>query len=441
MKAIVVGAGISGASAAFLLKKLNYDVLVIEKLRIGGKAYSVAQNGYVIETGPNGFLENKKEILNLVYESGFEKELIEANKESQRRFIYSKNKLWELKNNPISLLFNGFFSIGGILSFLEEPFVRPLLEDETVEDFVLRRFSKEMLNKLIGPMVCGVFAGDPSRMSMESNFPRIKEVEKEHGSLIRGLIDLMIKRKARASSAKGSLSANLLSFKNGVLSFIEHLLNGVDVVFDEIGEITKNEKFYLKGKTANYSADIIVFAIPSYALTKVFWDADREFAKAVSSVEYAPMSVLAFGFNKEGLPDIVNSFGYLFNLEEIEDIIGVLFDSSIFKGRAYKDKMLIRCMVGGALRKNSPFKSNLFEIGIKELQRSASIFLPPEFFYKLVHPKAIPQYSLGHKNVLNSVKDFEDKNKGLFITGNAFWGISLNDCVKASYDLIERVGG
>ncbi|WP_025270224.1 protoporphyrinogen oxidase [Hippea sp. KM1] len=442
MKAAVIGSGISGASAAYLIKKkLKCDVFVIEKQSIGGKAYSVERDGYLIETGPNGFLENKKEILSLVYESGFESELIKANSDSKRRFIYSNGRLWELKDNPLSLLFSGFFSLGGLYAFFREPFVRPFFEDETVEEFVLRRFSKEMLDKLIGPMVCGVFAGDPSYMSMESNFPRIKEIERRYGSLIKGLMSLMAEKKAKASSAKGSFSADLLSFKKGILSFVRHLLDGVDVVFDKIGEISKGDRFHLKGLKDSYSADIVVFAIPAYAIADVLSGYDPDVSRAVSSIEYAPMAVLSFGFDRKWLGSVVDSFGYLFDLNEIEDIIGVLFDSTIFQHRAKEDKLLVRCMVGGALRKDSPFKSNLFQIGIKELQRSASIFRPPEFFYKVVHPKAIPQYSLNHKDVLNTIKDFENRNRGLFITGNAFWGISLNDCVKASYNLIERIGG
>jgi len=443
MKVAVVGGGISGVSVAYLLKKYTpHDIVLIEKDRIGGKASSEKKAGYLIETGPNGFLSNKEEIKKLITESGFDDEIIESKDESNRKFIFSNGKLWKIPKNPAKMLFGGFLSPRAKLTILKEPFVKPVIDDETVESFVKRRLGEEFLDKIIGPMVCGVFAGDPKVMSMESNFPRIKEIERKYGSLVKGLIKMMRERRAKPDSVGGSFSSKLLSFKNGVGSFIGHLSKNIDTIKDEILSIeSEGKKYRLDGRINSYTADLVVFSLPAYSLKQVVENYDREFASSLINIPYAPMAVLALGFESSKLPDVKNSFGYLFDLNEIEDAIGVLFDSSIFEHRAKEGKTLIRVMIGGQLAKESPFKNNLVEIGLKELRRSASIHHPFEFAYKKVHRMAIPVYTLKHRNVLEAVLDFENRHKGIFITGNAFYGISLNDCVKAAYQMLEKIKG
>ncbi len=441
MKIAVVGGGISGVSTAYLLKKhTKHDIVLIEKEKIGGKALSEKRDGYLIETGPNGFLSNKEEIKKLITESGFDSEVIESRDESNRKFIFSNGRLWEIPKNPAKIMFNGFLSSKAKLKILKEPFIKPVFRDETVEGFVKRRLGQEFLDKIIGPMVCGVFAGDPKIMSMESNFPRIKEIERRYGSLIKGLIGMMKEKRADANSISGGFSSKLLSFKNGVVSFIKHLSKSIEIVKDEVLSIeTINGKQRLFGRLNHYTADILIFSLPAYSLKKIIENYDREFAVHLNNIPYAPLAVLALGFESSKLPEVTNSFGYLFDLNEIEDTIGVLFDSSIFGGRAKEGKTLIRIMVGGQLAKESPFKSNLITIAMKELNRSANIHYPFEFAYKKVHHRAIPIYTLNHKKVKEALLEFERKHRGIFITGNAFFGISLNDCVKTAYNTLEKI--
>ena len=441
MRVIVVGGGISGVSAAYLIKKhTQYEVLLIEKDALGGKAQSIHKDNYLIETGPNGFLENKPDILRLISESNFDSEIIESNDYARRRFIFSGGNLIELSSNPLKLLTGKLLSRKAIINILKEPFIKPIFEDETVENFIRRRLGDEFLNKVIGPMVCGIFAGDPAIMSMESNFKRIKEIEREHGSLIKGLINLMKNRKAKASSASGGFDSKLLSFRNGINSFISHLSKDLTKITDTIITIKKEPKGYtLFGKNSEYKADIVIFATESYSLANILKELNPDLSNLLNQIPYAPMAVVALGFDRKKLPEIVNSFGYLFALNEIKDVIGVLFDSSVFPFRSAEDKFLIRLMIGGALAQESPFKKNLFQIATEELNRSAKIFAPFEFSYKVIHKKAIPIYTMQHKEIVKAISEFELKQKGIFITGNAFYGISLNDCVKSAYNTLEKI--
>ena len=442
-KAIVVGGGVSGISTAYLIKKYtDFSVSVIEKERLGGKAVTVKTNGYLIETGPNGFLSNKGEIKKLIEESNFESEVIQSNGNANRKFIFSSGKLWEVPSNPAKLLLSSFLSTKAKLNILKEPFVKPYLNDETVESFVKRRLGEEFLNKVIGPMVCGVFAGDPKIMSMESNFQRIKEIERKYGSLIKGLVSLMINKKTNASATSGGFSSKLMSFESGISSFLNHLSKEIEIIKDTVVDLRQERSGYtLIGEKSLYKAEIVVFAVPSYALQEIFKNYDYELSKILNQIPYAPMSVVALGYENKGLPDTINSFGYLFELREIRDTIGVLFDSSIFDFRAEKNRVLVRLMVGGQLAKEAPFKQNIIESAVKELQRSASIFKPFEFSFIKKHKKAIPIYTMEHKNVLEAIKEFELKNGGVFITGNAFYGVGLNDCVKAAYETLDKIKG
>ncbi len=442
MKIAVVGGGISGISIAALLKKhTDYDVVLIEKSKnIGGKASSIKENGYLIEKGPNGFLDNKLEIKQLIEEFGFENNVIESNDASRRRFIYSNAKLYELPSNPTKLLLGDFFSTKAKLRIFKEPFIKPNFEDETLEHFVIRRLGKEMLDKVIGPMACGVYAGNPKNMSMDATFKRIKEIERQYGSLIKGLVKLMKQKKATASSTAGSFSAKLMSFKDGVGSFIEHLSKGINTIHDEVLSLEKsNNRYTLILKNETICADSVIFAIPSYALSSIIKNIDEEFSEKLREIGYAPLNVVSLGFDKKDMPNVTNSFGYLFNLNDIEDTIGVLFDSSIFNFRADKDKLLVRLMIGGAMKQESAKKKNIIEIAIKELQRSAKIYQPFNFSHIEKHQKAIPQYGLNHKQILKEKDDFEANHKGIFITGNAFNGVSLNDCVKSSYEVLSKI--
>ena len=442
MKIVVVGGGISGVSAAYLLRKhTKYDVVLVEKEKqTGGKAATFKEEGYTIETGPNGFLDNKEEIKRLINDSGFDDNVIESKDESRSRYIFSNGRLYQLPENPIKLFFSDFFSLKGLLEIFKEPFIEQYMQDETLEQFVKRRLGKEMLDKLIGPMACGVYAGNPKYMSMDATFKKIKDIERQYGSLIKGLILMMKQKKAKASSASGPFSAKLMSFKNGVGSFVNHLAGNINRMEGEVVNIAKQEKEYrIDTKRDSIYADYVVFATPAYALSKITEKLDNEFSQILNMLEYAPLSVVSLGFDKKNMPEIVNSFGYLFNLNDIKDTIGVLFDSSIFDFRAPEDKVLVRVMIGGAIKKQSAFKNKIYGTAVQELQRSASIFNAFEYSHLKRHTFAIPQYGLNHKEIIDSIKEFERRNRGIFITGNAFYGVSLNDCVAASYELISKV--
>jgi len=441
MKAIVIGAGISGLSCAYLLQKEGFEVTVLEKENYsGGKIRTIKENDYLVEAGPNGFLYNEN-TMKFIEQTGFSHNLIEAKQSSNRKFIYD-GRLYEVPQKQQKLLFDDFLSIKSKLSLLKEPFVKPNPDDETVAEFVIRRLGKEFLDKLIGPMSLGIYAANPYTMSITSNFKRIKEIELRYGSLIKGLVKLMSQKKATASSASGQFSKQLYSFKDGMQSFTDYLsqslnvLNGYNVV-----SIEKTSKYIIYTDSHKFDADIVVFAAPSFEIAKIIENLDNQLPHHLLSIPYSPIVLVALAFSKKFANSTLDSYGYLFDLNKINSAIGVLFDSSIFDYRSNDNRFLVRMFLGGALRQKIIQKNNLelLQGAIAELQRSAKIFAPFEYYKIIKYTKAIPQYLMNHKEIINIIQAFESKNPGIYFAGNAFYGVGFNDCISNSYNIIKKI--
>ena len=441
MKAIVIGAGISGLSCAYLLKKEGFDVTVLEKeIQNGGKIQTIQENGLLIEAGPNGFLYNETTI-KFIEQTGFLKNLIKAKQSSNRKFIYD-GRLYEIPTKQQKLLIDNFLSIKSKLALLKEPFVKPNPNDETVAEFVTRRLGKEFLDKLIGPMSLGIYAADPYSMSITSNFKRIKEIELKYGSLIKGLVSLMKQKKANTSSASGQFAKELYSFKEGMQSFTDHIAKSVNVLNKQnVVSIEKASKYVVYTNIDRFEADIVVFAAPSFEIAKIIQNLDNKLSKSLVNIPYSPIVLVALAFSKKFANKVVDSYGYLFDLNKIDKTIGVLFDSSIFENRSPEDRFLVRMFLGGALRPSVVQKSNfeILQIALAELQRSAKIFAPFEYYKIIKYASAIPQYLLNHTEIIKQIQEFESRNTGLYFLGNAFYGVGFNDCISNSYNLIKTI--
>ena len=218
MKVAVIGGGVSGLSTAFYLKEGGAEVKVFERApKVGGKMKTVYEEGYIVETGPNGFLDGKPYTLNLVKALGLTEALYPSSDKARKRFIYSKGKLIRLPEDPLSFLKSPLLSARGKLRLAKEFLVPPKEgdEDETLAEFARRRLGEEALNRLLDPMVAGIFAGDPERMSLKAAFPAIYNLEKEYGGLIKGLIAKIKEAKRKGGKAAGPAGpgGKLTSFK------------------------------------------------------------------------------------------------------------------------------------------------------------------------------------------------------------------------------------
>ena len=457
-KAIVVGGGISGLATAYLMRKkaategVELELTLLEKEpRVGGKIWSIKEEGYLCEWGPNGFLDSKPQTLELCRQLGAAEQLLRSSDNARKRFIYADGILHRLPENGPDFLRSKIISWPGKLRLAMEPFASkaPEDKDETLAEFGRRRLGDEALRKLIAPMVSGIFAGDPATMSLKSCFPRIAELESEYGSLIMAMIKLAKKKKKELAAGKAVSGAAgpggvLTSFRGGIQTVTDILgerLGGAVVTKQTALKVSKggDSGYRIATDLCELEADIVVLATPADVSAGLLAELDTFINHTLLAIPYASMTVACFGYERNKIRFDLNGFGYLIPKEEGMNTLGTLWDSSIFAGRAPAGKVLLRSMLGGACFPGYIALSD-DEVNDRvraDLKKIMGIKAPPSFIKIFRHEKAIPQYTTGHGERLAHLADKLRQHPGLFLTGNAYRGIGLNDCV-ASADRCAR---
>jgi len=460
MRIVVIGAGISGLSTAYALQRLaaeadrEIDIVVLEKEdRLGGKISSIKEKGYLCEWGPNGFLDNRPMTLELCERLGIEGRLLRSDDNARKRFIYAAGELHQLPENGPSFLKSGLISWPGKIRLACEPFIpaRRGGDDETLAAFARRRLGQEALDKLIGPMVAGIFAGDPETMSLKSCFPRIYQLEQEYGGLIKAMVKLGKQKKAERKAGKAVASAAgpggiLTSFGRGIQELTDSVaeaFGGTVRIGAEVAAIAAKEGGFELRLTdgTRIDADRVVSAAPAHALAGMVAELDGGMADLLREIPYAPMNVVCFGYEREKIARDLNGFGYLIPRKEGRSILGTLWDSSIFPNRAPEGSVLLRSMMGGA---TNPAAVDFSETEVRarvmqDLKDIMGIGATPDFVRIFRHERAIPQYVVGHEQRLRALDERLKTYPGLFLTGNAFSGVGLNDCVRSSDETAERI--
>jgi oxygen-dependent protoporphyrinogen oxidase len=454
-QAIIIGGGISGLATAWLLRKkakaagVEINITLLEKEnRLGGKIWSIKEEGYLCEWGPNGFLDSKPQTLELCRDLHVDGQLLRSNDNARKRFIFSGGVLNRLPENGPSFLKSSLISWPGKLRLAMEPLIPQYRgdEDETLAAFGRRRLGEEALNKLIAPMVSGIFAGDPETMSLKSCFPRIAELEAEYGGLVKAMIRLAKKKKAEIAAGKAVASAAgpagvLTSFRDGIQTLTDFLAAelGMTVVRSGEGAVSVNKgesvPWRVVTERGEYPADAVILATPAYASANFLDGVDGGISTVLRQIPYATMTVVCFGYERERISYDLNGFGYLVPKQEKLSTLGTLWDSSIFENRAPEGKVLLRSMMGGAC---FPQYLALSDAEVEkrvrdDLERTMGITAPPSFIRIFRHDKAIPQYTVGHGKRLVSLDELLQKHPGLILTGNSYRGIGLNDCVASAH--------
>ncbi len=455
-KVIIIGGGISGLSTAWLLRAkaqeagVEIDITLLEKEpRVGGKIQSIKADGYTCEWGPNGFLDSKPQTLELCKAIGVENNLHRSNDNARKRFIYSGSELHRLPEGATSFLKSRLISWPGKLRLALEPtpFIASAPEgvDETLGDFGRRRLGAEALDKLIAPMVSGIFAGDPETMSLVSCFPRIAELEREYGGLVRAMIMLARKKKREQAAGKVVSSAAgpggvLTSFREGIQYLSDALassLGGIVRPGSDVTTVNKGQSSAYKVKCADGSeleADLVIVASPAFAAAGMLSGLDTGISAVLGQIPYASMTVICFGYERNRIVHPLDGFGYLIPKKEGRSTLGTLWDSSMFENRAPQGKVLLRSMMGGACFPEY-VKLSDDEVVARvrgDLKATMNIDAEPSFVRIFRHPQAIPQYIVGHGKRLEMLEELLKSHRGLILTGNSYRGIGLNDCVAAA---------
>ncbi|MBI5058081.1 MAG: protoporphyrinogen oxidase [Nitrospirae bacterium] len=452
----IVGGGISGLTVAYALltraqnteHRTQMDITVFESdNRPGGKIWTDRTDGFLCEKGANGFLDNKPRTLELCKSLGIDP--LRSNENSRKRFLFVNGKLNALPESPPAFIKSDLISWGGKLRMLMEYNAPKGPEDETVADFITRRLGKEALEKLIDPMASGIYAGNPYRMSIKSCFPRIKELEQEYGGLIKALLKIRKQKKQqqKASGEKVSVApgGTLTSFYNGAQTMTdtlaEKLGDRVKLGVSVYGIVKDSSSYKLYTSKDTVEADIVIIASPAYAAAEILKDFDTEISRFLSDIPYPHVSVVCLGYKKEKIGHHLNGFGFLIPHIEGRKILGTLWDSSIFPNRASEGHALLRTMVGGAQAPEMAMLDDdkIISLVFDELRPILSLKAEPDMIRVYRWEKAIPQYMLGHSKKIMLIEKRLRSYPGLYLTGNAYRGIGMNDCVESGYKLADEI--
>jgi protoporphyrinogen/coproporphyrinogen III oxidase len=449
---VIIGGGISGLATAWWLHKAGISVTVLERGKeFGGTMQTVHDHGWLVETGPNSALETTPLFKTLFSDLRLTDEVVYAGDVGNNRYILREGSLHALPTTPPAFFKSKLWSFPGKLRLLKEPFVGRADEEETIAQFVERRLGKEFLDYAINPFVAGVYAGNPEQLSVRAAFPKLYALEEKYGGLIKGQIQGRRERKQRAEQSKDR--ARMFAFKNGMQVFPKTLADalgtnavaGVNVQrIRTIG--TRNSVHYevsgtKKGKPFKLTTQVVITAIPSYSTASLIAPLDATIAESLNTIYYPPVVEVFLGFKLSDIRRPLDGFGFLVPAKERRKILGTIWSSSLFPGRAPQGHAALTTFVGGSRQPELTEENDatIVKTVTAELASIMGVDGPPVFRRIARWERAIPQYNLGHLSIIERIEQFEQRHPGMFLSGNFRRGISVGDCIINSEKTAQRV--
>jgi oxygen-dependent protoporphyrinogen oxidase len=446
VEALVVGAGISGLATAYALQKAGIATRVVEAAaRPGGVIQSVKRDGYLVECGPQSFSGNGS-ISAMCRDLGILEERVLADPKASR-YVLIDGKLQNVPMGP-GLLASSFLSGGIRTAILRDIFGK----SESPEP------DESVLDRLVGPFVSGIYAGDPEKLSLRAAFPILYEAEKATGSITRGVFKVMKQRRAangerpQAPKEKAALQA----FRDGNETLIraiaarlaDRLICGAEVFRVEAldsgqGPNAARFRVSLRGPKGEEAVDAerLILSVPTETAGRLLEPLDFGFAAQLSAIAYSGVAVVSLGYRKGDVGHGLAGFGFLVPRSAGLSILGTVWNSSLFPGRAPEGQALLTSFVGGATNPGAIGKSP--EQLVAQVHREMSPLLglrkDPVFSNVTIWQRAIPQYNLGHTARIAAIESLRARFPGLYFSGNYLNGPAIGTCVEHAMKVADEV--
>jgi len=448
----IIGAGIAGLTAAYRLHERGFRVKVFERsAQAGGAIRTLREDGWMAECGPNSVQYGAPELKQLVADLGLEADLQIANPAAKKRFIVRGGKFVPVPMGPGSFLATPIFGARTKLALFTELFSRPRVRhaDVSLAEMVRSHYTQELVDYAVNPLIAGIYAGDPEKLSVKNAFPSLWEAERLKGSLPRGFMAIAkAKRVAGAPKKKGPTP--LISFRLGLQQLPDTLVAKLPPGTVEFNTTVET---IIPGKPHRLVCsrgpekcggefDYLVLAVPAPALAQITFGtlAERPLA-TLDTIAHPPVSSLFLGFKREDVAHPLDGFGGLTPEKERRDVLGILFSSTLFSGRAPEGHVALTVFAGGMRQPEHARLSTeqLLQRVDRDLRELVGVRGKPVFVRHTFWPRAIPQYQIGYERHFETMTALENRTPGLFLGGQCRDGISLPDCCKSGEKLAAKV--
>jgi protoporphyrinogen/coproporphyrinogen III oxidase len=440
----IIGAGITGLTAAFYLKHKNASVTVFDAAEHpGGVIRSVRENGFLAEFGPNTILETSPKISQLIADLGLESRRFYTDPAAKKRYLVCDRKPVALPASPIGFITTPLFSFGAKMAVLREPFVPPRRDDadESVADFVQRRLNREFLDRAVDPMVSGIYAGAPEKLSIRFALPRLFDLEQKYGSLIRGQIFGAGERKRRGEVARSR--AKMFSFDEGLQvlpdALAARLVDSLKLN-NQVTKLAKSQKGWrVSTSGGEQEFDAVIYCAPAHKLGGL--RLEKVDLGVFSEIRHPPVASVVLGFRRADVAHPLDGFGILIPKKENFRILGSIFSSSLFPNRAPAGHVVLTCYIGGERNPELASKpqEELVSMAMNDLRTLLGVKGEPVFQHVAFHSQAIPQYNVGYGRFKDAFNEIESRSPGLFFAGSYRDGVSLGDSIVSGINVVQRL--
>lgn len=439
-KTIILGAGISGLSAAHFLSKKSDDFLVLEgSNRVGGNIHSEKIDGYLCENGPNTVLLNNTSLLEIIQDLQLENEICKPSKNAaHNRFVLHNNKLQKVPTNPLQFFTTPLLKLSDKLLLLKEPFVKKHKDDTSIASFATNRFGKGFYEQFILPFVTGIYAGNPEKMSVKHALKLLWDMEQKSGSVFKGF-----QQKVKEQKKNNLPKIKMFTLPNGLGQLTDSIAEKLGDKLHLNNKIEKIEKvgslYKIHTNQGDFECEQVICSLPASVTSTLIHD--EKLSQELQDIEYVPVDVFHFGFEKKQVKNQTPGFGLLTKETDQKHFLGLLFNSRIFPHTSPAGKELFTLIVGGSrqahLCQEEP--SKLQKILLNEVSEILETSKIPCFSKHIRYQKAIPQYSLKHQQLLDSLKNYRTNNPNFYFLSNYTKGVSVSDRVLKSQELINNL--